>query len=293
MELPGVIIASKPQRKTPCLCLIFPMLLFFFYQQLPKETNICLCFFSQKTATTIHVGRYRDSYMRYYSETILENSDVGGCGRNCCVHRLKLWFKKRKQPWTWIWNLGGLTLPENSLTIIHGLLGGLAGVQKTSSPLSWLGSLLHFDISSSSPKTTRWRRVCSAGIPPKHSKQNNVNSLLRVDFSLCLSNGIQVDRYCAFRLSQNSRQQATWAFLWLFIISVAYTPVASTKSPRYYLICNRTQRWNSDVKFGMQLSQRIGTKSDTCWHYDQMGEKAIETCIAMYEKWKKTKDVSL
>lgn len=85
MELPGVIIASKPQRKTQWLCLIFPMLL-FYDQRVPKDMNICLSFFSPTTATTIHVGRYRVFYMRYYSGTILENSDVGGCGRNCCMH---------------------------------------------------------------------------------------------------------------------------------------------------------------------------------------------------------------
>ena len=185
MELPGVIIASKPQRKTQWLCLIFPKVL-FYDQRVPKEMNICLCLFSWKTATTIHVDRYRVFYIRYYSETILEKSDVGGRGRDYCAYWLKLWFKKRKQPWTWVWALGRLNSPENSLTAIHGLLGGLAGVQKMSSALSWLGSLLHFNISSSSPKTTRWRRMCSAGIPPNYIEENDMDVLLRADFSVCL-----------------------------------------------------------------------------------------------------------
>ena len=85
MELPGVIIASKPQRKTPWLCLIFPVLL-FYDPQLPKEMNICPCLFSWKTATTIHVDRYRVFYIRYYSETILEKSDIGGCCRDYCAY---------------------------------------------------------------------------------------------------------------------------------------------------------------------------------------------------------------
>ena len=149
-------------------------------------------------------------------------------GRDCCMPWLKLWIKKRKQPWTWVWDSGGLTLSENSLTVIHGLLWSLAGVQKMSSPLSWLGSLLHFTSSSSSPKTTRWRRMHSAGIPPNYIEDNDMDFLLRVDFSVCLSNGVHVNWWCAFRLSQNCPPQPTWAFLGLFIISIAYTPVAST-----------------------------------------------------------------
>lgn len=208
MELPGVIIASKPQRKTQWLCLIFPMLL-FYDQRVPKDINICLSF-SPTTATTIHVGRYPVFYMRYYSGTILENSDVGGCGRDCCMHWLKLWFKKRKQPWTWVWTSGGLTLTKSSLTLIHGLLGGLAGVWKMSYPLSWLESLLHFINSSLSLKTTRWRRMCSAGIPPNYINENDMDFFLRLNFSLCFSNGIQVDWWYAFRLSQNCPQLPSW-----------------------------------------------------------------------------------